>query len=100
LPDLKPSIEETALAVHALARLWRASREHHGKLEVPPERVVDGVRRGVMWLQLKTQMGQRFDPAPIGFYFAKLWYHERMYPVAFAAAALETVARSGLADKM
>jgi squalene-hopene/tetraprenyl-beta-curcumene cyclase len=98
MQDGKPSIEETALAVHALARLWRASHEHHGKLEIPPERVVDAIRRGVMWLQLKTQMGHRFDPAPIGFYFAKLWYHERMYPIAFAAAAFETVASAGLAE--
>lgn len=25
---------------------------------------------------------------PIGFYFAKLWYHERLYPLIFTVAAL------------
>jgi hypothetical protein len=27
-------------------------------------------------------------PWPIGFYFAKLWYHERLYPLIFTTAAL------------
>jgi squalene-hopene/tetraprenyl-beta-curcumene cyclase len=28
------------------------------------------------------------DPAPIGFYFAKLWYFERLYPLIFTVGAL------------
>jgi hypothetical protein len=28
------------------------------------------------------------DPAPIGFYFAKLWYFERLYPLIFAVSCL------------
>ena len=28
------------------------------------------------------------ETAPIGFYFAKLWYHERLYPLTFTVAAL------------
>ena len=27
-------------------------------------------------------------PWPIGFYFAKLWYHERLYPLIFTTTAL------------
>lgn len=34
---------------------------------------------------------------PIGFYFAKLWYHERLYPLIFTAAALGKFLR--LADE-
>lgn len=28
------------------------------------------------------------EPAPIGFYFAKLWYYERLYPLIFTVGAL------------
>jgi len=27
------------------------------------------------------------ESAPIGFYFAKLWYYESLYPVVFALGA-------------
>jgi squalene-hopene/tetraprenyl-beta-curcumene cyclase len=33
------------------------------------------------------------NPSPIGFYFAKLWYFERMYPLVFAVSALGRVKR-------
>ena len=39
-----------------------------------------------------TERGRRFEPAPIGLYFAKLWYFERLYPLAFTAAALARLA--------
>jgi len=29
------------------------------------------------------------NPSPIGFYFAKLWYYEKLYPMIFATGALE-----------
>ncbi len=32
--------------------------------------------------------GRRFEPAPIGFYFAKLWYWERLYPLVWTVSAL------------
>ena len=32
--------------------------------------------------------GGLHDPTPIGFYFAKLWYFEKLYPIIFAVAAL------------
>jgi squalene-hopene/tetraprenyl-beta-curcumene cyclase len=35
------------------------------------------------------------EPSPIGFYFAKLWYFERLYPLIFAVAALRVAARQG-----
>jgi hypothetical protein len=31
-------------------------------------------------------------PAPIGLYFASLWYYEKLYPRIYAAAALEKIA--------
>ncbi|MEZ5301754.1 MAG: hypothetical protein R3F11_14050 [Verrucomicrobiales bacterium] len=30
--------------------------------------------------------------APIGFYFAKLWYFEKLYPLAWTMAALRRLA--------
>ena len=72
------SIEETALAVEALADIPDAGQ---------------AVNRGCRWLMEKTDDGTRFDPAPIGLYFAKLWYSEKLYPLIFSVAALERVSR-------
>jgi len=71
------SIEETALAVAALAGIAGAEAV---------------VRRGAAWLVQRTEGGTRFDPAPIGLYFAQLWYSEQLYPVIFTVQALERVA--------
>jgi squalene-hopene/tetraprenyl-beta-curcumene cyclase len=70
-PGVEPTIEETALATEALAPLR-------------PE----AARRGAAWLAERTRGGTEFPAAPIGLYFAKLWYSERLYPVIFTAAAL------------
>jgi squalene-hopene/tetraprenyl-beta-curcumene cyclase len=66
-----PSVEETAMAVEALAGS-------------SPER-----GRGVDWLKQATANGTRFSPSPIGLYFAKLWYSERLYPIIFTVSALK-----------
>jgi squalene-hopene/tetraprenyl-beta-curcumene cyclase len=79
------SIEETALAVDALARFLAASTPVAG-IDAEPLRLAVG--RGAGWLIDHTRGGTTFDPAPIGFYFAKLWYFERLYPVIFTVAAL------------
>jgi squalene-hopene/tetraprenyl-beta-curcumene cyclase len=71
---LTPStIEETALAVSALAK---------------QEKAVGAVERGVEWLIKHTEGGTRFESAPIGFYFARLWYFERIYPIVWTLEAL------------
>ena len=87
----QPSIEETALAIDALVladgglnlgfRRGAARRELH-----------ESIVRGVAWLIEHTREGTHFDPAPIGFYFAKLWYYEKLYPIIFAVGALQRVA--------
>jgi squalene-hopene/tetraprenyl-beta-curcumene cyclase len=74
--DVVPSVEETALAVHALAG----------------EGDVDAVRRGYVWLKQATEEFSRFPAAPIGLYFASLWYDEELYPLIFTVAALGRVA--------
>lgn len=67
------SIEETALAVSALS----------SSDELP------AARRGVEWLIRRTQCGSRFDASPIGLYFSRLWYSEKLYPIIFTVQALE-----------
>lgn len=72
-----PSVEETALAVEALAG-FRG----------------EAAARGARWLAEKVLDGSWREAAPIGFYFAKLWYHERLYPLIFTVGALGKI--SGL----
>ena len=73
------SVEETALAVEALAG-------YRG----------DAADAGTRWLVGRVESGAWREPAPIGFYFAKLWYFERLYPQIFTVGALGRMA--GLLD--
>jgi squalene-hopene/tetraprenyl-beta-curcumene cyclase len=68
------SIEETALAVEVL-------------LSAGPE-AVTAVNNGLAWLVQRIESGGLTEPTPIGFYFAKLWYFEKLYPIIFSVAAL------------
>ena len=83
-----PSVEETALAVHALAKVLSISDE---SLEIAPGEVNSAMRRGVSWLIARVQDDTWTEPSPIGFYFAKLWYFEKIYPLAFTVAAFRAV---------
>ncbi|HUT32463.1 MAG TPA: prenyltransferase/squalene oxidase repeat-containing protein [Planctomycetota bacterium] len=75
-PGVPSSIEETALTVDALCRLALASAQ-------------SAISSGVRWLIERTDCGRSFPPAPIGLYFAKLWYFEKLYPLLFTVGALE-----------
>lgn len=81
---LTPSLEETGMAVEALAAWAEATTDGES---------AEAARRGADWLVQHSDAGQRFPTAPIGLYFAKLWYFERLYPVLFTVAALERVER-------
>jgi squalene-hopene/tetraprenyl-beta-curcumene cyclase len=61
---IKGSIEETAVAIAAL--------EGH-----------PCTARGLDWLKQQTRDGTDFPASPIGLYFARLWYHERLYPMVW-----------------
>ena len=87
-PELTPTIEETALTVEALARVAAESRDAALR-----SRATDAVASGVAWLLEHTAAGTHFPAAPIGLYFAKLWYDEELYPLAFTVAALERAAQ-------
>ena len=67
------STEETALAVEAL---------------LPVAECTEACQHGLEWLLARIDSGTFQEPAPIGLYFAKLWYFERLYPIIFATSAL------------
>lgn len=79
--DTTPStIEETALALSALTFLQSSN--------TPSLQHSSALARGFAWLDEATEGGTRFEPSPIGFYFAKLWYYERAYPIVWTVEAL------------
>lgn len=49
--------------------------------------------RGAEWLASRVEAGTIARADPIGLYFAKLWYSERLYPLVYACAALGQAAR-------
>lgn len=88
--SLSSSIEETALAALALASLYRKIINEDGRFTylVDAQSLRFSVLRGIDWLIERTDRGQHFPPAAIGFYFAELWYDEKLYPIIFTLAAL------------
>ena len=76
---VESTIEETALATESLLENTR-SRE--------------AALRGLDWLLDRVESGSLHESAPIGFYFAKLWYFERLYPLAFTVCTLSRACRA------
>tara|TARA_B100001939_G_scaffold241215_1_gene208654 strand:+ start:436 stop:2370 length:1935 start_codon:yes stop_codon:yes gene_type:complete len=72
------SVEETALALETLMH------------SPDPTHQAEAVEKGLAWLIDRVETGRYVDCSPIGFYFAKLWYHERLYPLIFTVSALGT----------
>jgi hypothetical protein len=64
----------------------------HRDLSKSPECISAAISGGVSWLIEHTDRGRSFEPSPIGFYFAKLWYWEQLYPLIWTVGALEQVA--------
>jgi squalene-hopene/tetraprenyl-beta-curcumene cyclase len=75
-PGVPPSVEETALAVDALINCGDVGGSD------------EALARGIHWLVERVEDGSFLNASPIGFYFAKLWYFERLYPLIFTAGAL------------
>ena len=69
---VKGSIEETALAVSAFS----------GEYEMQ-------CTKGFQWLQKKFEF-EGLPSAPIGLYFASLWYDEKLYPLIYYIKALQS----------
>ncbi|QDV20086.1 Squalene--hopene cyclase [Gimesia panareensis] len=84
------SVEETALAVDALLAVGVS-------LETP------WLAQGLVWLLKQVESGTYTETTPIGFYFAKLWYFEQLYPIIFSISALhraETVLKKCTDEKL
>ncbi len=77
-PGTPSSVEETSLATEAI---------------LPDSAAIHAVRRGLEWIMQRVEDGRYVDPAPIGFYFAKLWYFERLYPAIFTVSVLRKAIR-------
>ena len=77
----EPSIEETAAALEALAEVREEDKETHAKLEKARD-------LGLLWLVEQVENNDWKTPSPIGFYFAKLWYFEKLYPMIATVGAL------------
>lgn len=79
--DLKSSVEETGVALEALAGSAHTQT----------------VNRGIGWIVEHVEDGGWLQPSPVGFYFAKLWYYERLYPQLATVAALGSVVQGFMA---
>jgi squalene-hopene/tetraprenyl-beta-curcumene cyclase len=87
---VESTTEETALAVETLAETLCAEAVPDGSVRS----VHEAVHAGTGWLLARIGSGEWTQPAPIGFYFAKLWYWEKLYPVIFTVSALSAVERA------
>lgn len=75
------SVEETSLCLEALAS---SQNPEHSSCVI----------NGIEWLVKSVETEQFQRSWPIGFYFAKLWYYEKHYPLVFATAALGSALNS------
>lgn len=82
------TVEETALAIEALLGGWEAASGPSVE-----GAIVDALCRGLEWLVCRVERGEHRQAAPIGLYFAKLWYYEELYPLTFTVAALGRACR-------
>ena len=83
-----------AARIVALAALLLRTRydENFSKaLSLPVEQMRQAVCRAVAWLMEHVDSSQGIPSAPIGLYFARLWYFEELYPLIFTVSALQRV---------
>ena len=73
------SIEETGLAVSVLSEWGHEPAASESCL------------RGARYLAERVAEEMPLEPSPIGLYFARLWYSEKLYPLIWTVAALGKV---------
>lgn len=84
------TVEETAQAVEALLSVSEHDSNHD---LIDRESMTAMIQRGRHWLEHATEHDWLDTSWPIGFYFAKLWYHERQYPWIYTLPALKAVSQ-------
>jgi squalene-hopene/tetraprenyl-beta-curcumene cyclase len=77
---MRSSIEETGVALEALVE-----RGSQGLAQ-------EAILKAGEFLCLAVSQGWLEQSSPIGFYFAKLWYYEKLYPHVFSLPALRALA--------
>lgn len=70
------SVEETAIALEAVIGFTS------GQSAQPV------IQKGLEWLIQAVEQDRHRESTPIGFYFARLWYYEKLYPLIFTVSAL------------
>ncbi|MEO1527825.1 MAG: prenyltransferase/squalene oxidase repeat-containing protein [Planctomycetota bacterium] len=104
--ELTSTVEESALVIEAICTMCLRQRDQSGgeknalwsrsdddnrgfsEADTTTDRVRVAILRGVDFLVQSIEDQRHRVAWPIGFYFAKLWYHERLYPLIFLNAAL------------
>jgi squalene-hopene/tetraprenyl-beta-curcumene cyclase len=79
-------VEETALALEAIL----------SANDLSPFQTV--LQQGLNWLTTAIENDQHRNASPIGLYFAKLWYHERLYPLIFSVSCLRMAVQRLVSD--
>jgi len=69
-------LQETSLALSALSYFK------------PKKEIEEAIQRGLAYLVQSIERDGLNDAQPIGLYFAKLWYSEKLYPMIWAVEAL------------
>jgi squalene-hopene/tetraprenyl-beta-curcumene cyclase len=82
------SNEETALCISVIALSLRTRKILNPTLITQSN---EALIRGLDWLLPVIENNEYQTVSPIGFYFAKLWYFESMYPLVFVANAMNQV---------
>lgn len=80
--------EETALCISVIALVLKKRKFDNPRTTTKCE---EALSRGLKWLLPRIEDDAYQMVSPIGFYFAKLWYFEAMYPLVFVAGALNQV---------
>jgi squalene-hopene/tetraprenyl-beta-curcumene cyclase len=78
---VRSSLEETGVVLSALGRTSPSA---------DAVQITSAVERAIRWL-VDTARDGRQQPAPIGLYFARLWYYEELYPLIFCVEGLAKV---------
>lgn len=81
------TIEETSLALDAIA----GCAALHGFFDNLAAPVQKALLKGSEALLEMINNHDKLPSSPIGLYFARLWYHEKLYPLIFSLSALQKI---------
>ncbi len=88
----KPSsIEETAQSITALALVTKKTKDTRLNQKIYP-----ALENALNYLHEMQKKQTLLTPSPIGLYFAKLWYSEKLYPMIFLTEALANLKKMPL----